>query len=126
LFGNQKQQSPPLGSSLPWALKCLVTGRSILCSWEDYKKNKISEDSYLTNSPRKLHCCYVSFHCSYLYNYYNYSWTLSIKFEFQHFIPRFKKKIPSHFWIPLKEGFGCERKAWRQGEDWLTFRIYFC
>ncbi len=28
LFGHQKQQSPPLGSSLPWALKCSFTSRS--------------------------------------------------------------------------------------------------
>jgi hypothetical protein len=30
LLGHHKQQSPPLGSSLLWVLKCLVTGRSIL------------------------------------------------------------------------------------------------
>jgi hypothetical protein len=30
LFGHQKQQSPPFGSGLPWALKCLVTGQSTL------------------------------------------------------------------------------------------------
>jgi hypothetical protein len=25
-FGHQKHQSPSLGSSLPWVLKCLLTG----------------------------------------------------------------------------------------------------
>jgi hypothetical protein len=33
LLGHQKQQSPPLGCSLPWALKCSVTGRSTLPTW---------------------------------------------------------------------------------------------
>jgi hypothetical protein len=26
--------------------------------------------------PEPLHCCDICFHCSYLYNYYNWSWTL--------------------------------------------------
>jgi hypothetical protein len=30
LLGHQKQQSPPLWSGLPWALKCLVTSWSTL------------------------------------------------------------------------------------------------
>jgi hypothetical protein len=30
LFGHQKQQSPPLGSGLPWALKCLVISQFTL------------------------------------------------------------------------------------------------
>jgi len=30
LFGHQKQRNPPFGSSLPWELKCSVTGRSTL------------------------------------------------------------------------------------------------
>ncbi len=30
VFGHQKQWSPPLGSSVPWALKCSLTGRSTL------------------------------------------------------------------------------------------------
>ncbi len=29
--------------------------------------------------PERLHCCYIYFHSSYLYNYYNYSQTLCIK-----------------------------------------------
>jgi hypothetical protein len=32
LFWHQKHTSPPLGSGLPWALKCSVTGRSTLTS----------------------------------------------------------------------------------------------
>jgi hypothetical protein len=30
LVGHHKRQSPSLGSSLLWALKCLITGRSII------------------------------------------------------------------------------------------------
>jgi hypothetical protein len=30
-------------------------------------------------SPERLHCCYIYFHCSYRYNYYNYTRTLCIK-----------------------------------------------
>jgi len=33
LFGHQKQQRPPLGSSLPWVLKCSITDRSTLATW---------------------------------------------------------------------------------------------
>jgi len=33
LFGHQKQQSLPLGSGLPWVLKCSVTGQSTLPTW---------------------------------------------------------------------------------------------
>ncbi len=29
--------------------------------------------------PERLHCCYIHFHCSYLYSYYNSSRTLCIK-----------------------------------------------
>jgi hypothetical protein len=29
--------------------------------------------------PERLYCCYIYFHCSYLYNYYSYSRTLCIK-----------------------------------------------
>ncbi len=29
--------------------------------------------------PERLHCCYIDFHCSYLYSYYNSSRTLCIK-----------------------------------------------
>jgi len=41
--------------------------------------------------PEPLHWCYIYFHCSYLYNYYNYSRTFCIKCEFQYFILRFNK-----------------------------------
>ncbi len=48
--------------------------------------------------PERLHCCYIDFHCSYLYSYYNSSRTLCIKCwdsafrtEIKHFIPRFNK-----------------------------------
>ncbi len=49
--------------------------------------------------PERLHCCYIDFHCSYLYSYYNSSRTLCIKcwdsaFRtlFQHFILRYHQK----------------------------------
>jgi hypothetical protein len=29
--------------------------------------------------PGRLHCCYIDFHCSYMYSYYNSSRTLCIK-----------------------------------------------
>jgi len=35
--------------------------------------------SYLSFFHERLHWCYIYFHCSYLYNYYNYSQTLCIK-----------------------------------------------
>jgi len=48
--------------------------------------------------PERLHCCYIDFHCSYLYSYCNSSRTLCIKCwdsafhtEFQHFIERLNK-----------------------------------
>jgi hypothetical protein len=45
LFGHQKQQSPPLGSSLPWAFKCSVTNWSTLwmtanCATSQFWKKK--------------------------------------------------------------------------------------
>jgi hypothetical protein len=47
----------------------------------------------------RLHCCcYIDFHCSYLYNYYNSSrplcikcWDSAFRTKFQHFILRFNK-----------------------------------
>jgi hypothetical protein len=48
--------------------------------------------------PESLHCCYIDFHCSYLYSYYNSSrilcikcWDSAFRTEFQHFILRFNK-----------------------------------
>jgi hypothetical protein len=48
--------------------------------------------------PERLHCCYIDFHCSYRYSYYNSSRTLCMKCwdsafrtEFEHFILRFNK-----------------------------------
>ncbi len=68
--------------------------------------------------PERLHCCYIDFHCSYLYNYYNSSRTLCIKCrdsafrtEFQHFILRFP-----YFTDTTKRG------GERQGQDTVTLR----
>jgi hypothetical protein len=41
--------------------------------------------------PERLHCDYIYFHWSYLYNYYNYLEPCALNAEFQHFIPRFNK-----------------------------------
>jgi hypothetical protein len=41
--------------------------------------------------PERLHCCYIYFQYSYLYNYYNYSNPCALNVEFQHFILRFNK-----------------------------------
>jgi len=48
--------------------------------------------------PGRLHCCYIDFHCSDLYSYYNSSrvlctkcWDSAFRTEFQHFILRFNK-----------------------------------
>jgi hypothetical protein len=76
--------------------------------------------------PERLECCYIDFHCSYLYNYYNSSRTLCIKcwdsaafrIEFQHFILR-SNKISLLLRIPLKQGLGCERRP----QDKMTLRI---
>jgi len=61
--------------------------------------------------PERLHhCCYIYFHCSYLYNYYNYSRTLCIKYWVSDFILRFNKNFLT-LRIPLKEGIGGEREG---------------
>jgi hypothetical protein len=60
--------------------------------------------------PESLHWCYVYFHRSYLYNYYNYSLTLCIKYCVSDFILRFNKNFLT-LQIPLKEGIGGEREG---------------
>jgi hypothetical protein len=68
--------------------------------------------------PERLHCCYIDFHCSYLYSYYyDSSQTLNIKCsysafrtEFQHFILRFNK-ISFLLQIQLKQGLGGWKEA---------------
>jgi hypothetical protein len=39
LFAHHNQLSPPLGSGLPWALKCSVTSQSTLCPFSSNKLN---------------------------------------------------------------------------------------
>ncbi len=53
-----------------------------------------------------LHSCYIYFHCSYLYNYYNYFDPCA----FQHFIP-ICNKISLLLWVPRKEGTGGESRG---------------
>jgi hypothetical protein len=80
--------------------------------------------------PDRLHCCYTYFHCSYLYNYYNYSRTLCIKCwafrtELQHFILTFNKNVLTYFADTIeREDRGGERRPKdRVNEDRVTLRI---
>ncbi len=54
--------------------------------------------------PERLNCCYIYFHCSYLYNYYNYSPTILNKFSL------LSKRRYCSGW----------KEAQRQGEDRVT------
>jgi hypothetical protein len=55
--------------------------------------------------PERLHCYHIYFHCSYLFNYYNYLEPCALNAEFQHYIPRFNKI--SLLWGPYwKRGQG--------------------
>jgi hypothetical protein len=81
--------------------------------------------SFSLSAPERLHCCYIDFHCSDLYSYYNSSRTLCIKCwdsafrtEFQHFILRFP-----YFTDTTKRGVRRWKTGWRQGEDRVTLRI---
>jgi hypothetical protein len=63
--------------------------------------------------PERLHCCYIYFHCSYMYNYYTCLKPYSLNAEFQHFIPKFNKT--SALCAPQsKRGSGVKRgpKTW--------------
>jgi hypothetical protein len=40
---------------------------------------------------KRLHWCYIYFHCSYTYDYYNYLEPCALNAEFQHFIARFNQ-----------------------------------
>jgi hypothetical protein len=39
--------------------------------------------------PERLNCCYIYFHCFYMYNYYNYLEPCALNAEFQHLIYKF-------------------------------------
>ncbi len=55
LFGHHKQQSPPLWSGLPWAVKCSVTSRFTLIL-TILLNNMLEIDQFLKNfRPSKLH-----------------------------------------------------------------------
>ncbi len=45
LFRHKKQQNPPLGSSLPWTLKCWVIGGTTLHKIDNFKK--VRQSCYL-------------------------------------------------------------------------------
>jgi hypothetical protein len=83
--------------------------------WNFTKRNNWTQTSFSTNFggklsfipsflfPERLHCCYIYFHHSYLYNNYNYSRTLNA--EFQHLILSFNKIS-----LLCREGIGGERE----------------
>jgi hypothetical protein len=80
--------------------------------------------------PERLHCCYIDFHCSYLYSYYNSSRTLCIKCwdsafrtEFQHFILRFSKIFLLIHMDTTKRGVRGWKEAQRQDEHRVNLRI---
>ncbi len=69
--------------------------------------------------PERLHCCYIHFHCSYMYNYYNYLEPCALNAEFKHFIPRFKTNFLT-LRTSLKEGIrGEQRPKDRVKTGWL-------
>ncbi len=76
----------------------------------------------------RLHCCYIDFHCSYRYSYYNSSRTLCIKCWVLHFVLSFSIscrdliKFP-YFADTTKRGVRGWKEAQRQGEDRVTFGI---
>ncbi len=55
--------------------------------------------------PERLHCCYIYFHCSYLYSYYSSFRTLCIQWwDSECFVLRFSK-ISLLYGLLLKEGW---------------------
>ncbi len=63
--------------------------------------------------PERLHCCYLDFHCSYWYSYYDSFRTLCIKCSA--FCTEFQLTLR----IPLKEELGGERRS----KDRVTLQI---
>jgi hypothetical protein len=64
----------------------------------------------------RLHCRYIYFRCSYMYNYYNYLEPCALNAEFLHFILRFNKKFLT-VRTSLKEGMKRGPKTgWRQDD----------
>jgi hypothetical protein len=66
--------------------------------------------------PERLHSCYIYFHCSYLNNYYNYSWTLYINCWVSAVHTPFNK-ISLLCWYHWKRGWGVKAgpmTGWRQ------------
>ncbi len=85
--------------------------------------------------PERLHYCYIDFHCSYLYSYYNSSrtscikcWDSAFRTEFQHFVLSFSIsywdliKFP-YFTDTAKRGVREWKEAQSQGEDRVNLRI---
>jgi len=68
--------------------------------------------------PERLHCCCIYFHCSYLYNYYNYLEPCALNADFQHFKDI---KLPYSVNLAQREDRGW-KEAQRYGEDRATLR----
>jgi hypothetical protein len=71
--------------------------------------------------PERLHSCYIYFHCSRMYNYYNYLDPCALNAEFQHLIPKSLIKLP-YFADLTQTGDRGWKEAQRQGEDRMTLR----
>ncbi len=85
LFGHQKRRSPPLGSGLPWALKCSVTSWSTVVQVIHHHWNLISLVLYqgpqydnlfiLVNCNIFNMCCGG---CTFFLNKRGFDWTLPL------------------------------------------------
>ncbi len=78
--------------------------------------------------PKPLHCCYIDFHCSYLYSYYNSSRTFCIKCWDSTFRTEFSISywdfIKFHYLADTtKRGARSWKEAQRRGEDRVTLPI---
>jgi hypothetical protein len=67
--------------------------------------------------PERPHHCFIYFHCSYFFNYYNYSWTLCIKC----WVSSYWDLIKFHYFAdPTGRGDRPWKQAQTQGEDRVT------
>jgi hypothetical protein len=87
-------------------------------------------------SLKGLYCCYIYFHCSYMYTYYNYSQSMCIKL--QNFNVSYPDLMQFHYimntiHLTLKEGFGGERRPEDRVPLWISvwahvfqlFRLFY-
>jgi hypothetical protein len=84
--------------------------------------------SCLSSFLERLHCCYIDFHYSYLYNYYKFSQPCVLNAQIQHFVLSFSISywdlIKFHYFADTsKRGVRGWKEAQRQGEDRVTLLI---